>query len=67
MRVMVPDDLSLHLLVCSTKSLLLSFECIEWHPTDRVRRQFGLVQLPSEEAFWIEHPYFLRTEIIPPK
>ncbi|XP_020961243.1 breast cancer anti-estrogen resistance protein 1-like [Arachis ipaensis] len=29
---------------------LISFECIEWHATDRVRRQFGLTQgVPSEE------------------
>ncbi|RYR79898.1 hypothetical protein Ahy_A01g004690 [Arachis hypogaea] len=28
---------------------LISFECIEWHATDRVRRQFGLTQgVPSE-------------------
>ncbi|RYR46144.1 hypothetical protein Ahy_A07g031897 [Arachis hypogaea] len=29
---------------------LVSFECVEWHATDRFRRQFGLVQgLPSQE------------------
>ncbi|QHN97709.1 Serine/threonine-protein phosphatase 7 long form like [Arachis hypogaea] len=29
---------------------LISFECIEWHATDRVRRQFGLTQgVPNQE------------------
>ncbi|RYR27667.1 hypothetical protein Ahy_B01g051690 [Arachis hypogaea] len=32
-------------------SPLVSFECVEWHPTDRVRRQFGLQQLPLGLAF----------------
>ncbi|RYR21077.1 hypothetical protein Ahy_B03g066323 [Arachis hypogaea] len=32
-------------------SPLVSFECIEWHPTDRVRRQFGMQQLPPGPAF----------------
>ncbi|KAL4299623.1 hypothetical protein AHAS_Ahas17G0119400 [Arachis hypogaea] len=39
MGVGVPDDLAAQLVMCSTQSPLLSFECIEWHPTDRVRRQ----------------------------
>ncbi|XP_072066781.1 serine/threonine-protein phosphatase 7 long form homolog [Arachis hypogaea] len=34
-------------------SPLVSFECIEWHPTDRVRRQFGLQQLPLDPVFEI--------------
>ncbi|RYR31948.1 hypothetical protein Ahy_B01g056898 [Arachis hypogaea] len=42
MGVGVPDDLAAHLFLCSTQSPLVSFECIEWHPTDRVRRQFGM-------------------------
>ncbi|QHN95817.1 Serine/threonine protein phosphatase 7 long form isogeny [Arachis hypogaea] len=41
-EVDVPVDLGLNLFMCSMKSPLVSFECIEWHPTDRVRRQFGL-------------------------
>ncbi|QHO20187.1 uncharacterized protein DS421_11g335700 [Arachis hypogaea] len=40
-EVDVPVDLGLNLFMCSTKSPLVSFECIEWHPTDRVHRQFG--------------------------
>ncbi|RYR69341.1 hypothetical protein Ahy_A03g015889 [Arachis hypogaea] len=35
--------------VWSTTVPLISFECIEWHATDKVRRQFGLTQgVPSE-------------------
>ncbi|XLU81748.1 hypothetical protein S245_005168, partial [Arachis hypogaea] len=33
--VVVPQDLGPNLFMCSTKSPLVSFECIEWHPTDR--------------------------------
>ncbi|QHO01909.1 uncharacterized protein DS421_13g419240 [Arachis hypogaea] len=40
-EVDVSVDLGLNLFMCSTKSPLVSFECIECHPTDRVRRQFG--------------------------
>ncbi|RYR54110.1 hypothetical protein Ahy_A06g029371 [Arachis hypogaea] len=52
-EVDVPVDLGLNLFMCSTKSLLVSFECIEWYTTDRVRRQFGLQQLPPDPAFQI--------------
>ncbi|QHO44897.1 uncharacterized protein DS421_6g174620 [Arachis hypogaea] len=47
----VPDVLAPHLVICSTQSPLVSFECIEWHPADRVRRQFGMQQLPPGPAF----------------
>ncbi|RYR53448.1 hypothetical protein Ahy_A06g028571 [Arachis hypogaea] len=46
MGVEVPDDLAANLFMCSTQSSLVSFDCIKWHPTDRVRRQFGMQQLP---------------------
>ncbi|RYR07212.1 hypothetical protein Ahy_B05g074523 [Arachis hypogaea] len=49
----VPQDLGPNLFMCSTKSPLVLFECIEWHPTDRVPRQFGLQQLPPDPAFQI--------------
>ncbi|RYQ86214.1 hypothetical protein Ahy_B10g105904 [Arachis hypogaea] len=39
------------LVMCSTQSPLVSFECIEWHATDRVRRQFEMQQLPLGPAF----------------
>ena len=51
MGVWVPDVLAAQLVICSTQSPLVSFECIEWHPTDRVRRQFGMQQLPPGPAF----------------
>ncbi|XP_072058057.1 serine/threonine-protein phosphatase 7 long form homolog [Arachis hypogaea] len=51
MGVGVPDVLAPYLAICSTHSPLVSFECIEWHPTERVRRQFGMQQLPSGPAF----------------
>ncbi|QHO24776.1 uncharacterized protein DS421_12g375210 [Arachis hypogaea] len=51
MGVGVPDVLAPHLAICSTQSPLVSFECIEWHPTGRVRRQFGMQQLPPGPAF----------------
>ncbi|XP_020962448.1 uncharacterized protein LOC110264754 [Arachis ipaensis] len=51
MGVGVPDVLASHLVICSTQSPLVSFECIEWHPADRVRRQFGMQQHPPGPAF----------------
>ncbi|RYQ99859.1 hypothetical protein Ahy_B07g087869 [Arachis hypogaea] len=47
----IPDGLEPHMFMCSTQSPLVSFECIEWHATDRVRRQFGMQQLPPGPAF----------------
>ncbi|RYQ93237.1 hypothetical protein Ahy_B09g099508 [Arachis hypogaea] len=51
MGVGIPDGLEPHMFICSTQSPLVSFECIEWHATDRVRRQFGMQQLPPGPAF----------------
>ncbi|QHN91591.1 uncharacterized protein DS421_17g576200 [Arachis hypogaea] len=51
MGVGIPDGLAPHMVMCSTQSPLVSFECIEWHATDRVRRQFGMQQLPPGPAF----------------
>ncbi|QHO47658.1 serine/threonine-protein phosphatase 7 long form homolog [Arachis hypogaea] len=42
--LIVPDNLHPHLEVCDIVAPLLSFECVEWHPADRVMRQFGYVQ-----------------------
>ncbi|RYR41461.1 hypothetical protein Ahy_A08g037858 [Arachis hypogaea] len=53
MAVVLPDDLAINLFMCSTKSLLVSFEYIEWHPTDQVRRQFRLQQLQPDPVFQI--------------
>ncbi|XP_057758557.1 serine/threonine-protein phosphatase 7 long form homolog [Arachis stenosperma] len=49
--VEIPDVVAAQLFMCSTQLPLVSFECIEWHPTDRVRRQFGMQQLPPGPAF----------------
>ncbi|RYR79005.1 hypothetical protein Ahy_A01g003863 [Arachis hypogaea] len=49
-----PDIISaniyMHLVIWSATVPLVSFECIEWHATDRFRRQFGFVQgVPHQE------------------
>ncbi|RYR59731.1 hypothetical protein Ahy_A05g025672 [Arachis hypogaea] len=44
--MIIPGELHGHLDVCDTVAPLLSFECIEWHPADRVMRQFGFAQPP---------------------
>ncbi|QHO41062.1 uncharacterized protein DS421_5g142450 [Arachis hypogaea] len=51
MGVGVPDVLIAHMVICSTQSPLVSFECIESHSTTRVQRQFGMQQLPPNPAF----------------
>ncbi|XP_025682735.1 serine/threonine-protein phosphatase 7 long form homolog [Arachis hypogaea] len=44
--MIVPGELHVHLDVCDIVAPLLSFECIEWHPANRVMRQFGFAQPP---------------------
>ncbi|QHO00830.1 Serine/threonine protein phosphatase 7 long form isogeny [Arachis hypogaea] len=40
----------MHSVIWSAMVPLVSFECIEWHATDRFRRQFGFVQgVPHQE------------------
>ncbi|RYR32865.1 hypothetical protein Ahy_A10g047395 [Arachis hypogaea] len=46
----IPEDILMHAVVWSAMVPLISFESIEWHATDRIRRQFGFVQgVPHEE------------------
>ncbi|XP_025652135.1 serine/threonine-protein phosphatase 7 long form homolog [Arachis hypogaea] len=40
----IPPEIYMQSVVWSATVPLVSFECIEWHATDRYRRQFGLVQ-----------------------
>ncbi|RYR59100.1 hypothetical protein Ahy_A05g024940 [Arachis hypogaea] len=60
MGVGVPNVLAPHLVICSTQSPLVSFECIEWHPTCRVRRQFGMQQLPPGPTFDLCRDHYKR-------
>ncbi|XP_015953368.1 serine/threonine-protein phosphatase 7 long form homolog [Arachis duranensis] len=47
--VILPD-IRQHSAIWSATILLISFECIEWHASDRLRRQFGLTQgVPNQE------------------
>ena len=41
---LIPDDIQIDRPIWSTVGPLICFEVIEWHPTDRVMRQFGLFQ-----------------------
>ncbi|RYR55310.1 hypothetical protein Ahy_A06g030550 [Arachis hypogaea] len=46
----IPPEIYMQSVVWSATVPLVSFECIEWHVTDRVRRQFGFVQgVPNQE------------------
>ncbi|RYQ79898.1 hypothetical protein Ahy_Scaffold1g106662 isoform C [Arachis hypogaea] len=46
----IPAEIYMHSVVWSATVPLVSFECIEWHATDRYRRQFGFIQgVPHEE------------------
>ncbi|QHN92509.1 uncharacterized protein DS421_17g584360 [Arachis hypogaea] len=46
----IPADIRHHLVIWSAIVPLISFECIEWHAFDRLRRQFGLSQgVPHQE------------------
>ncbi|KAL4374821.1 hypothetical protein AHAS_Ahas05G0220100 [Arachis hypogaea] len=44
--MIIPGELHGYLDMCDTVAPLLSFECIEWHPAERVMRQFGFAQPP---------------------
>ncbi|QHN80534.1 uncharacterized protein DS421_20g679010 [Arachis hypogaea] len=64
----IPADIYMHPVVWSATVSLMSFECIEWHATDRYRRQFGFVQgVPHQERNLDKHPldtymYWYRTK-----
>nr|XP_029145192.1 serine/threonine-protein phosphatase 7 long form homolog [Arachis hypogaea] len=46
----IPPEIYMQSVVWSATVPLVSFECIEWHAIDRIRRQFSLVQgVPSQE------------------
>ncbi|QHO35153.1 uncharacterized protein DS421_9g273170 [Arachis hypogaea] len=46
----IPAEIYMHSIVWSATVPLVSFECIEWHATDRFRRQFDFVQgVPHQE------------------
>ncbi|RYR47264.1 hypothetical protein Ahy_A07g033216 [Arachis hypogaea] len=46
----VPAEIYMQSVVWTATVPLVSFECIEWHATDRYRRQFGFVQgVPHQE------------------
>ncbi|RYR40669.1 hypothetical protein Ahy_A09g046421 [Arachis hypogaea] len=40
----IPPDIRQHSAIWSATVPLISFECIKWHASDRLRRQFGLAQ-----------------------
>ncbi|RYR21009.1 hypothetical protein Ahy_B03g066249 [Arachis hypogaea] len=43
-------DIRQHSVIWSATVPLISFECVEWHPSNRLRRQFGLIQgVPHQE------------------
>ncbi|RYR24805.1 hypothetical protein Ahy_B02g058353 [Arachis hypogaea] len=47
---MIPADIYQHSVIWSAIVSLISFECVEWHASDRLRRQFGLSQgIPHQE------------------
>ncbi|RYQ94262.1 hypothetical protein Ahy_B08g089151 [Arachis hypogaea] len=41
---LIPLDIRHNSVIWSARVPLISFECVEWHATDRIRRQFGLNQ-----------------------
>ncbi|QHO52934.1 uncharacterized protein DS421_2g43460 [Arachis hypogaea] len=40
----IPPDIRQHSIIWSATISLISFECIKWHASDRLRRKFGLAQ-----------------------
>ncbi|QHN76492.1 uncharacterized protein DS421_19g644330 [Arachis hypogaea] len=53
--IIIPTDLYAHLDVYDTVGPLVSFQCVEWLPADRVVRQYGYAQSP----LWKYRPYQL--------
>ncbi|QHO54895.1 uncharacterized protein DS421_3g60790 [Arachis hypogaea] len=54
-NIVVPNEILQHRLMWSATVPLISFECIEWHASDRVKRQFGLQQeVPSQPMMLAE-------------
>ncbi|QHO20429.1 uncharacterized protein DS421_11g337900 [Arachis hypogaea] len=46
----IPPEIYMDSVVWSATVPLVSFECIEWHSTDRITRQFGFIQVvPHQE------------------
>ncbi|RYR52324.1 hypothetical protein Ahy_A06g027256 [Arachis hypogaea] len=46
----IPPEIYMQSVIWSATVPLVSFECIEWHATDRIRRQFSFIQgVPSQE------------------
>ncbi|XP_072094079.1 serine/threonine-protein phosphatase 7 long form homolog [Arachis hypogaea] len=46
----IPLEIYMQSVIWSATVPLVSFECIEWHATDRIRRQFSFVQgVPNQE------------------
>ncbi|QHO46575.1 uncharacterized protein DS421_6g188690 [Arachis hypogaea] len=46
----IPPEIYMQSVIWSATVSLVSFECIEWHAIDRIRRQFSFVQgVPSQE------------------
>ncbi|RYR03677.1 hypothetical protein Ahy_B06g082844 [Arachis hypogaea] len=52
----IPPDIRQHSAIWNATVLLISFEYIEWHASDRMRRQFGLTQgVPHQDHILVEH------------
>ncbi|RYR04121.1 hypothetical protein Ahy_B06g083705 [Arachis hypogaea] len=45
----IPVDVRQHSVIWSATVPLISFECVEWHASDRLRRQFGFTQGVSHQ------------------
>ncbi|RYQ99302.1 hypothetical protein Ahy_B07g087218 [Arachis hypogaea] len=61
--IIILAELQNHLDVCDTVGPLVSFECVEWHPVDRVGRQYGYAQsspLSAQDIHLDQHCYTLR-------
>ncbi|KAL4286790.1 hypothetical protein AHAS_Ahas19G0121400 [Arachis hypogaea] len=61
--IIVSAELQHHLHVCDMIGPLVSFECVECHPMDRVVCQYGYAQfppLPAQDIPLDQHCYTLR-------